>query len=333
MILFATGTLITSCQKESLEIIDETDENTEAINSDLTNLLLRATLNEGDVDDFIMLSDCFTIAFPFTIIIDGVEVVVEGEEDYIEIIIIIEETGADIDDIEIVFPITVILSDYTEVVVNNLQELEQILGQCQGNSNRIDCVDFVYPITVFRYNENNENTDSIIIEDDEELYLLLSNLQEGDHITFQYPVSVILLDGSIVEVSSNEELEAILRGCSDTIDDEVIESYLTNGNWHVGYFFNGEINTADYCEYVLSFFENNTILITDGNVNYFGEWNIIEIEGVYYLNLSFDSYPLDELNNEWLIIEVSMDIMGLERVIDLNMVDVLIFSREPSTDC
>ena len=99
MILFATGTLITSCQKESLEIIDETDENTEAINSDLTNLLLRATLNEGDVDDFIMLSDCFTIAFPFTIIIDGVEVVVEGEEDYIEIIIIIEETGADIDDI------------------------------------------------------------------------------------------------------------------------------------------------------------------------------------------------------------------------------------------
>jgi hypothetical protein len=333
LILFASGTLITSCQKESLEIIDETDDNTEAINSDLMNLLLRATMNEGDVDDFIMLGDCFTIAFPFTIIIDGIEVVVEGEQDYTEIIIIIEETGADIDDIEIVFPITLILSDYTEVVVNNLQELEQILGQCQGNNNRIDCVDFVYPLTVFRYNENTENSDTIIIDDDEEMYLLLSNLQEGDHITFQYPISVILLDGSVVEINNNDELEVILDDCSDTINEDVIESYLTNGNWYVGYFFNGEINTTDYCEYVLSFFENKTVLISDGNVNYYGEWIILENDGVYYLNLNFDTYPLEELNNEWLIIEASIEIMGLERVIDLNTVDVLIFSREPSSDC
>jgi len=333
LILLASSTLITSCQKESLEIIDDSDDNTEAIDSDLTNLLLRASMNEGDVDDFIMLSDCFTIAFPFTIIIDGIEVVVEGEQDYIEIIIIIEETGADIDDIEIVFPITLILSDYTEVVVNNLQELEQILGQCQGNNNRIDCVDFIYPITVFRYNANTENSDTIIIEDDEEMYLLLSNLQEGDHITFQYPISVILLDGTIVEINSNDELEAILNECSDTIDDEVIESYLTNGSWYVGYFFNGEINTTHYCEYALSFFENNTVLINDGNVNYYGEWNTIVINDVYYLHLNFETFPLSEFNNDWLIIEASMEIMGLERVKDLNTVDVLIFSREPSSDC
>jgi hypothetical protein len=316
-----------------LEIIDETDDNTEAIDTDLKNLLLRVTLNEGDVDDFIMLGDCFTIAFPFTIIIDGIEVVVEGEQDYTEIIIIIEQTGADIDDIEIVFPITIIMFDYTEVVVNNLQELEQILAQCQGNKNRIDCVDFVYPLTVFRYNENTENTDTIIIDDDEEMYLLLSNLQEGEHITFQYPISVILLDGTIVEVNSNDELEAILNGCSETIDDEVIKSYLINGNWYVGYFFNGEINTTSYCEYVFSFFENKTVLISDGNVNYYGEWNTLEIDGAYYLNLNFETYPLEELNNDWLIIEASMEIMGLERVIELNTVDVLIFSRDPSSDC
>ena len=333
LIFIASCTLITSCQKESLEIIDETEDNTEAIDSNLTNLLLRATLNEGDVDDFIILSDCFTIDFPFTIIIDGIEVVVEGVQDYTEIIIIIEETGADIDDIEIVFPITLILSDYTEVVVNNLQELEQILGECQGNNNRIDCVDFIYPLTVFRYNENTENSDTIIIDDDEGMYLLLSNLQEGDYITLQYPISVVLLDGTIVEINSNDELETILNGCSETIDDEVIKSYLTNGSWYVGYFFNGEINTTDYCEYALSFFENKTILISDGNVNYYGEWNTLEIEDVYYLYLNFETYPLEELNNDWLIIETSMELMVLERVIDMNTVDVLIFSREPSSDC
>ena len=333
LILLASSTLITSCQKESLEIIDETDDNTEAIGADLTNLLLRATLNEGDVDDLILLGDCFTIAFPFTIIIDGIEVVVEGEQDYTEIIIIIEETGADIDDIEIVFPITLILLNYSEVVVNNLQELEQILGQCQGNNNRIDCVDFIYPITVFRYNENTENSDTIILDDDEEMYVLLSNLQEGDHITFQYPISVILLDGSVVEIDNNDELEDILNGCNDEIDDEVIKSYLTSGSWYVGYFFSGENNTTNYCDYALSFFENKTVLISDGNVNYYGEWNTEEINDVHYLNLNFETYPLNELNNDWLIIEASMEIMGMERVNDLNTVDVLIFSREPSSDC
>lgn len=333
LILIASSTLIFSCQKESLEIIDETEDSNEAVDSDLANLLLRATLNEGDADDFIILGDCFTIAFPFTIIIDGIEVEVEGEQDYVEIIIIIEEAGVDIDDIEIVFPITLILSDYSEVEVNNLQELEEILGQCQGNYNRIDCVDFVYPLTVFIYNENTENSDTIIIDNDEDMYLLLSNLQEGDHITFQYPISVILLDGSIVEINNNDELETLLNNCIDSIDDEVIESYLTNGNWYVGYYFNGEINTTVYCEYVISFFENNTILISDGNVNYYGEWNTQEMDDVYYLNLNFDTYPLDELNNDWLIIDASMELMGLERVTDLNTVDVLILSREPSSDC
>ena len=120
----------------------------------------------------------------------------------------------------------------------------------------------------------------------------------------------------------------MLNECTDTIDDEVIKSYLTNGIWYVGYFFNGEINTTNYCEYTLSFFENKTILISDGNVNNFGEWNTLDIDGVYYLYLNFETDPL-----EWLIIEASLEIMGLERVIDLNTVDVLIFSREPSSDC
>ena len=165
------------------------------------------------------------------------------------------------------------------------------------------------------------------------MYLLLSNFQQGDHFTFQYPISVILLDGSIVEVNDNGELEDILNGCNNTIDGEIIESYLTNGNWYVGYFFNGDINTTDYCDYALSFFENNTILISDGNVNYYGEWDTIEINDVYYLDLNFDTYPLNELNNDWLIIEASMEIMGMERVIDLNTVDVLILSRELSSGC
>jgi len=327
------STLFTSCQKESTEIIEENDENAQAIDSNLSGLLLRMTLNEGDVDDFIMLGDCFTIAFPFTILVDGIEVVVESEDDYSEIIIIIEETGANIDDIEIVFPITLILADYSELVVNNLQELELVIGQCQGNNNRIDCVDFVYPITVFRYNENSENTETIVVENDEEFYLLMSNLADGDIISIQYPISVILIDGSIVEINSNDELESILTECDDTIDDTVIESYLTNGIWYVGYFFNGEINTTNYCEFELTYFVNHSVLATNGNSNYYGEWNTIEVDGVYYLQLNFVEFPFDEFTNEWLIIEASMDIMVLEKLRNFNAVDVLLFSREASSDC
>jgi hypothetical protein len=333
MFLLVGSTLLISCQKESIEIIEENDENAQAINSDLTGLLLRASMNEGDVDDFIMLGDCFTIAFPFTIIIDGIEIIVESEDDYSQIILIIEETGADIDDIEIVFPITLILSDYTVIVVNDLQELELVLAQCQGNYNRIDCVDFVYPITIFRYNENTENNDTIVIDNDEEFYLLLSNLEEGEYISIQYPISVIFLDGSVVEINSNEELEIILSECDDSIDESIIESYLITDTWYVGYFFNGEVNTTNYCEFVLTFSTDQSVMATNGGTNYYGEWNTIEIEGIYYLQFDFIEFPFDEFTGDWLIIEASLEIIGLEKLRNFNMVDVLLFSRVPSSDC
>ncbi|HBY69259.1 MAG TPA: hypothetical protein DEG69_16825, partial [Flavobacteriaceae bacterium] len=113
-------------------------------------------------------------------IANGQEVVLESETDIPLIQAIFDQFPNDTDTLEIVFPITLILQDFSEVEINDQAELDALIAVCQGES-EIDCVDFVYPITVFTYNSNDEQTGTVTIDNDIELYLLLFNL-DGDDI-------------------------------------------------------------------------------------------------------------------------------------------------------
>ena len=63
---------------------------------------------------------------PVTVFANGIEIVVDSEEDLERIEETFDASDDDNDTLEIVFPITVTMSDYTEMVINNQAELNAL---------------------------------------------------------------------------------------------------------------------------------------------------------------------------------------------------------------
>ena len=150
-----------SCQEEANEETPPNQEETIAGDSTLANLMRSTASNDGTVDNIMDDSDCFTVNLPVTIIANGITLTIESLDDLGLIEIIFEQNANDEDDIEFLFPITIILNDYTEVNIESLEELETFIENCVSNEEVIECVDFVYPITFSIYNTNFQVIDTV----------------------------------------------------------------------------------------------------------------------------------------------------------------------------
>ncbi|HLT49328.1 MAG TPA: hypothetical protein VKZ90_02670, partial [Aequorivita sp.] len=97
-------------------------------------------------------------------------------------------------------------SDTNMVTVNS--ELGDLLLRTSDNNNTssIDCIDLVYPLTFFIYNSDQQQTGTQTVGNDGELLALLLSLDPGTYIALQFPINVVLQDGTVVEVNSNAEL-------------------------------------------------------------------------------------------------------------------------------
>jgi len=323
----------TSCQKEEVIIIDETEEEgTLTDDSPLTVLMLRTSLNDGNNDDFIDGGNCFSIAFPYSVNIANTNFTLEDEGDYFEVLAFLEASGGTIDDIEIVFPITIVFPNYTETTINNQEELNTIVANC-GDGIEIDCLDFIYPITFFVYNSETETSTTIIVNNDEEMYILLSSMNGNDYVSIDYPISVEIENDSIVQVTSNLELENLIITCESNDNSELIEliEYLTTDTWFVAYFYNDDDETSDFCEYEITFYDNETITAFNGTNTFDGTWNISVDDNHFEIELDFgNAIPFDELNEEWDVINATILEIELEDTNDDNGVDKLTFNREPT---
>jgi len=107
---------------------------------------------------------------------------------------------------------------------------------------------------------------------------------------------------------------------------------LTTGDWYVTYFFDDVDETGDFADYVFNFATNNTATATNGANITDGTWSTsagdeTELE----LNLNFGVIdPLDELAEDWDVLEVTNDIIRLKDISGGDgSVDFLTFEREP----
>ena len=156
---FVLLVLSTSCRTEETEFIQAPPEETLVPNSVVASLMAQTTLNDGSNDNIIDNANCFNIQLPVTVIVNGTEIIVNSEDDYEDIEDIFEEFDDDSDALEIIFPITIVLSDFTEIVINNYTEFYNYSNTCNGENeydDDIECLDFVYPISASIYNSNNE---------------------------------------------------------------------------------------------------------------------------------------------------------------------------------
>ncbi len=335
ILLVFLGVFIFSCQKEEEEHIDETEEETINSNSQLTDLLLRTSQSPGAYDDIIDGNSCASVILPVTVIANGQQVTVNTPEDINIIKDIFNLFPNDTDTLEIMFPISLELFDYTQVTINNQADLDALAATCDISDAEIGCLNIVYPISFFTYNTNQQQTGTVTISNDWELFDFLHRLGPDDFISLDFPITVQLEDGSSVEVNTNQQLQALIVDCvantnEDPIDISQFEEDLTTGIWYVDYFFDDYDETDNYAGYEFTFALDGTAQSVKSGVVISGTWALIEN---FKLDLFFgSSVPLNELDEDWEIIEANAEFIKLKHISGSDgSIDYLTFGREPNT--
>jgi len=317
-----------SCQNE---VIQETQnpEETFAPNSMVANLMRSTASNDGSLDDTLDAANCLSINLPVTIIVNGITITINTLEDLEFIQDLFDEFDNDEDFLEFLFPITIILNDYTQIVIENQEQLENFIDECTDDNDVIECVDFVYPISFSIYNSDFQIIDTVIIESDEALYNFLDELEDNPNgailASLNFPVSLVYADGTIIEVNSNQELEAAINAAEEECDNEEedcdiedVAMYLQECYWLI-VAYNNDNNLLDY----QLFFENDGILtvVVGDDIVHNGTWNLSNTDAGLILNIETD---WEDLNGPWTIVDCDDDRFELVQETGTNPVTIVI---------
>lgn len=317
---------MTSCRTEDDLAIDPPAEETIEANSTVANLMSNVSLNDGSFDNIIDGASCLSVQLPVTVTVNGIEVTVNDDDGYEDIEDIIDLFDDDVDSVIIAYPITVVLSDFSTIIVNSDAELEALVVNCAGDNeddDDIECIDFQYPITASIFDENNDLINSITINNDNDMYDFIDDLDEFAAVTINFPLTVIFADGSTQIINSIQELEIAIEAADDTcdedddndFDDDDCDNCSTNdletiftdcSEWTVDKLERNDNDLEDtYVGYVFEFNSDGTIIVTQGSNTNNGTWgasgsgnNItvtINITGLSDFN---DSWNLHEIQQE-----------------------------------
>ncbi len=324
--LTALVAIMSSCQEEVVEITDPSAQDVITANSTTAGLVQRTASGDGSFDNIVDGNSCISIAFPYTLVLNDVEYVINSEDDLDELEKNMEESDVDDDEVEINFPITVIRADYSEIQINNEDELEELSDDCieGGEDDDIECLDFAYPLTLSIYDATNQLADVITIDNDKEFYELIDNLDEEDFLSFSYPITLVLWDGQEVVVNDNEALEDLIEEVADDCDedddndfddDDVNDSdfvaILTDGKWEVSLLFDETDFTNSLQDYSLEFKAAGVLILSNGDMEMEGVWESDGNSGHIELSINFEDSEGDlpasikAMKNSWEIISYS----------------------------
>lgn len=333
-----------SCQEEVIEITEPQNDTTINSKSPVADLVRKTSLKDGSIDNILDESSCSSVVLPVTVIANGVEVVINSEDDYKLVERIFDESDTDDDVLEFIFPITVILADYTKVTVNNDDELEDLIEDCieGGSDDDIECLDFVYPLDIAVYDGANQLLDVIVVNNDEELHDLFESLEDNELISFEFPLTLVLIDGTAVTVNNNSELEDLIEDASDDcdedddndysdddIDDTELIAILLEGEWVITYFFDEVDETAEFNGFTFVFFEDGSAAATKDGFETEGHWETYGDDGSLEIDLNFGSEsPLDELEEDWEVVSYSGTRLELKDDNEDGTTDTLVFEKQ-----
>ena len=256
---------LTSCQSE-VDEVEGDNPNTNTANSTTATNLKRVAMFDGSSDDFIDGSSCSALKFPFIAKVNGVSLTFISQLSFEQAISILGELNNNADTVEIKFPVTLKMSDYTEVTVNSQAEYDAIVNNCEEAENdgeaAISSLDIKYPITLLTYDASLEQTGSVVITSQEQMYNYMINISSTEYFSVKYPISVTLADGSSEELNSDAELKASITAALNiessmdeaAEDKEELEEILVNGTFKVNSFINAGANlTSTYLSYTIDF--------------------------------------------------------------------------------
>ncbi len=342
--------LLVSCRTEDDAFIDPPIEEAITANSTVANLISRTTQNDGSPDNIIDNASCLSIQLPVTVIVNGIEITIDDEDGYEEIEDILDLFDDDVDSVEISYPVIVILPDFSTVTVNSDEELAALATDCVGeneNDDDIECIDFQYPITASVFDENNELIDTITINNDEEMFDFIENLDDFVAVTIEFPIILILADGTTVSVNSIQELITAIENADDScdedddndFDDDDCESCSTSdldaiftecAEWTVDKLERDDEDLEDqFSNYIFSFSSDGMITASEnGNVS-MGTWEASGTTG--NITVDIDIPDLPEFNDSWTLHEIEEETGEVK--VDLRIGDDrLRFESDCATD-
>lgn len=321
LIPFFALLLFTSCQEEVIEITQPTESEALVATSELTSMLSATSVMDGSEDNIIDKASCLSVQLPVTVKANGKEVVIASKEDYKKIEAIFNELEDDDDTLNIVFPITIIKADHTEVTIQNRDALEALVKECKGedeDDDDIECVDIQYPISFSVFNAQFQIISTVKIESDRALYMFMKRIRNAEVIaSINFPVNLVLADGSIITVNNNAELASTIKEVKDNCDEdddndyhdddftkERLDNLLKTCPWVVHEFQRNAVSLNDaYREYIITFKEDNVVKVRKRSGDVItGTWSTRKTNHGAMIKLEFDT--LVDFTLEWFVYEI-----------------------------
>ncbi len=326
-----------SCRQEEFEYFPPEEQQTLA-NSMVADLLERTALNDGSIDNIIDKSNCFTVKLPVIVKVNGTDLLVDTEDDYINIEAIFEASDDDIDDLEIQFPIEIILTDFTNVLVVDQAEFDSFSASCNGENvvdDDIECLDIQYPITASIFNQTTEVFDNRSITSDSQLYNFIDDLENDDIVDISFPIDVVLADGTGISIGSLIQLEEVIDNAKDSCDedddydynDDDCDNCTTNQladlitsctNWKVDKLERNDQDLEDnYSGYQFNFAADGTLTAANNSNSFSGTWESSGSANSIAFALNIPN--LSDFNANWNLHEIEQT--GGENQIDFRLGD------------
>lgn len=317
--------VFTACQSDITEIIEPNQDEVLKANTNVANLVQRTALKDGSKDNIIDNASCLQVQLPVTVTVNGLEIIVDSEDDFDVIEAIFDEFDDDSDHLELFFPIEIILSDYSKITINNFDELEALIEDCGGENEMdddIECLDFVYPITLSMYNSENQLTKTLKIENDEQLYKFVDDIDDNDIVVINFPISVILYDGTDRNIENMIMLENIIEEVKDMCDEdddndyddddcndcsqEQITQLLKTCSWIIDRLeINGIEQTEQYTNYSLFFLGEGVLKAINNGNEIFGTWEVDSSDNGIFIKINFET--LADFSFDWRLHEIEDD--------------------------
>lgn len=324
--LLLTLLFFASCRTEDDALIDPPAEQALVANSVIADLLSRTSQNDGSFDNIIDNASCFSVQLPVTVVANGTEVNVNTESDYEIIEDLFDMDNDDTDILEISYPITVVFADYTTAVITNDSELLALIVQCpeeNSDDDDIECIDFQYPITASIFNQNNDLIQTLVINNDNELYDFIDDLDDFAAVTINFPITVIFPDGGMLTIDDIEELELVIEDADDSCDEDddndfndddcencttnELETVLINcDGWRVDELEINDEDLEDQFEgFVFNFSSDGTITVTEDGDTVMGTWSASGSGNV--IEFVIDIPDLPDFNGTWILQELEQE--------------------------
>lgn len=326
----------TSCQSE-VDDVQGQNPNTNAANSTTATNLKRTSMYDGSFDDFLDGASCSSIVLPATVTVNGTKLTLISQLDYTQVISILGQFSNDQDSVTLQFPLKVKMSNYTEVTVNNQTEYNAILNACSSaeasGQSAISSVNITFPITILTYNVSLEQTGSVVITSEQQLYTYMSNVSSTELFSITYPMNVTLIDGTKTSVSSDAEFQAAINASLKTEatmaeaiqNSKKLETILVNGAFKVQSFITAGVDSANnYKDFTIDFANDKSIKVVNTlSMAATGTYAVSsELDVLLKLNFSGNA-SFNLLNNTWKVTSFNATSISLQSTTNAAITVVL----------